>query len=274
MFLIKSIHLTVVYLILGGVLLGLSFIHSLFWFLGLIALVPLIHFLFNAKNAKNVFLGGYVFGVAFFCIVFIWFWSALPLDWLGIDNSFTGFIFIFMYWITAAIAAAFFIGLFSVTFFKLKTANHFDLILFPFLWVLFEYLRMWGYAIFSFGSESLFEPHFSVGFIGYTLASNQNLLLFAKIGGVFMLSFVAVFINIFIYRVVFMGMYHHKDTRIYTLVLLLALFTVIIFIPFSDFKYTSDAHGRSTVKVALLNTYFPSLTEFTKSETERRFSVL
>lgn len=261
--------------LLSGILLGISFNYPSFWFLSLFALIPFIHFLYTTTlSPPQIFLTGWLFGFIFLGIVFIWFWHTLPLDWFGIKNPLFGIAIILFSWGPVALTLSFFIGLFAVVFHKFKRRTIFDPLLMAFLWIFFEYFRMWGFALLTISSESLFGPHFSLGFLGYILASNYNLLQFALFGGVYTLGFIVVFINASLYQLIFVSKFR-LQRKLTAFFVASGVFIIFITIPFNVFNYffTEDNNEQQkTVTIAVLNTYFPSISGFPEEENEKRFN--
>lgn len=188
-----------IYPILSGILLSLSHNYSLFWWLSLVALIPLANFFYKTKKSKELFIGLLLFGFIFYGNVMIWLWGVNVFAWSGVSNFWLAKLIIFLYWIFFIVFVCIppLITFFWL-FFKFKTKTYLDIFLLAVLWVLMEYSRAFIYSIVYFGSNSLFGPHSTGGFLGYILASNYNLLQLAQFGGVYLLSFVVVFINFLI----------------------------------------------------------------------------
>jgi len=114
----------------------------------------------------------------------IWLWASYPLDWAGVSNNLLGWLAVLLHW-GIIVVLGFFIALFGLSFYVLKSRNWTDILLFPSLWVIFEFLRAWFYSILIIAPESLIGPFFTFGFLGHLLALNSNLLQLASIGGIY-----------------------------------------------------------------------------------------
>lgn len=175
--------------IISGVLLALSlppFNLSLFvWF----GFVPLLIFAQNkAITIRRVFEGGLITGIIYAIV------SVYPLStvrawwWFDVSGLVTASKAIFLFWVLffIVVCASILFGLFAVAFRKFAKNAFIDSLLFAGLWTLFEY----GRAILFAG--------FTWGHIGYALYNETYILQLAYFGGVYALTFFAVFINILI----------------------------------------------------------------------------
>ena len=181
----------------GGVVLGASFLSPLLWWLSLVALVPLFSLVHSpAFSPRKIFWYGWVYGFSFIGTVHLWIWQTLPLSWTGALSPSWGIALAFLCWFSVSLAQSFFIACFSVVASRIRQHSQFHTIFaVAALWVLLEYARMWGIAIFTWGEGSVLSPHYSVGFLGYALAPHDLLRELASIGGVYLLSFTVVCIN-------------------------------------------------------------------------------
>ncbi len=183
-------------LFLSGILLVLSYPPFNFAVLPFFSLLPLFFFL-NLKNIppKKSFLAGFITGFIFLGGVMLWLFDTFPLNWLGVENSFLGFLFLFSTWLLlTAILAAFF-GLFSLSLSFLSRRNFWDILLIPSLWIIFDYLRIWAFGLYLAGSESILGPHWTFGNLAYTVAHNPSLRFLASIGGIYLVTFLIILIN-------------------------------------------------------------------------------
>lgn len=268
--------------ILSGLLLALSnppfpageWGRFLIW----IALVPLLIFLGRKELTKKyIFFGGFLAGLIFFGSALSWFWGAYPLDWAGIENKLIGFPLTFFIWFLSASELALFVGLFSFVlrqFLKpagLQSINRNPqstirnpqstiynlkfLFLIPSLWILFEYLRAWGFGLFWLGPESLLGPHWTFGNLAYSLAESAPLLQLASVGGIYGLSFLAVLFNAALFLSVRAADFGKIKNYwpIGSAILLLLILNITGWLILKN----KDVAGKET-KVALLQTKIPS----------------
>jgi len=272
--------------IISGVLLGISFNYPVVWFLSLFALIPFLHLLHKKEvGLTKVFFLGWLFGLVFIGIVHTWVWNSLPLDWLGIESELFGAMSIFLVWLPISFVLSFFIGVWAIVSCRLlQEVERWSFlqgpkqqaVVVPFflasLWVLFEYLRMWGAVFYTWGGGSTFGAHYSVGFVGYILAENHNLLQLAGIGGVYLLSFVVISINGILYWFFFQSHFQLKKKRV-IFVSGLIIFLIFISLPF-DIWIDRNSKNSPPIHVALIQVQFPSILQFTQEESTKRFRSL
>lgn len=249
--------------ILSGILLILSYPPFNLPTLSFFSLVPLLFFL-NSKNTslKKSFLAGLITGFIFFAgNVMLWAFDTFPLGWLGIENNFLGFFLLLLLWLLVNIFLATFVGLFSLSYFFLKRQNFWDFLLIPSLWVIFEYLRTWSLGIFFLGRESLLGPHWTLGNLAYSLAKNPAMLNFSAIGGIYLVSFLAVLTNALLFS--FLEKPNQK---------LIIFFFLLIFL---SYFWPLDHHSMKgkTFQIALLQTKFPPSLEQTPAISWANFQV-
>ena len=239
--------------ILSGLLLGASINYpEQLWFLSLVSIVPFLYVLDRfIVSTRQTFLYGWLFGSIFLGSVLIWFWDTLPLDWLGIESVSISVLIVFVNWFSLTVALGLSFAFLFTLFKRYRRGSFFDVITLVVLWVVFEYLRMWIYALISLGEESLFAPHFSLGFVGYALAENQTLLQFAKFGGVYTLSAFAVLVNGISFWLI-----SQQKFSIRKKVYIAGAFLIILLVsPFATtFVTNDDIQGGNSVRVAVIYT--------------------
>jgi apolipoprotein N-acyltransferase len=159
-------------------------------------------------------------------------------------------------------------------FYKIKTGKIRDIFLSSLLWIFFEYLRAIGLSVFWAGPGALIGAHWSFGFLGYALAGNKFFLQFAGIGGVYILSFLIVFINgIFCHIfILFKNLpFNRKKFFLITSPLLIIIICLIIFgIKLNDNHYPNSRY----FKVAVIHTNFPNFFTITWEDFSKRLLVM
>ncbi len=198
--------------------------------------------------------------------VLFWYWSAVPLDWLNINNSNYAYLFTGLIWTTSSLIFVPGFIVFAVLFYKLKTNTAFDTIIAPSLWVLCEWSRAFFFSICAAGPSSLIGPHWTFGFLGYFLSESETLLPLASIGGVYLLSFAVVTFNYLIFHLVFStNSLKHK-----------ALSLVIFILVISSLMRIS-LEGKSTktanLKVAVVHTHHYSRPSIPAEVARKRFAT-
>ena len=186
--------------ILSGILLILAYPPNNVWFLVFIALIPLFLFLTSEKiDSKKAFIGGIVCGIVFMGWLFVWLLATYPFDWLGAIGAKKEAVFVLLIilYIIQTIFLGLFFGGFSWTIKRfLSGSNRLYLILIiPVFWVIFEYIRAWGFGILYFSKESLLGPHWTFGNLAYAFYNRPSLIQIADLGGIYLISFLVVLVN-------------------------------------------------------------------------------
>ncbi len=251
------------YPLISGVVMAVSFNFSSFWFLSFFGMIPFVIFLYQKKlNFKKVFIGGLFFGFVFMGSVLSWFWSTYPLKWVGIESGINAFFLILTIWFLSSIFFALFIATWTVIFYKFKKDNVGDIFFAASLWIVFEYIRALAFSILWISPVSLIGPHWTFGFLGYILAENKLTLSFASIGGIYLLSFIVILINIFIYYLLFTKTIAKTPQK--KLAYILFLFIFIFIISFLSYTFSNNIKNGKKLKVAMVDTYLPSSSTFDK----------
>ena len=174
------------------------------WVLSLVGLLPLFYLIYQPiSSPKKIFFWAWLWGAIYLFGIHLFAFSALPLDWAGIEGRWAGYLLVLYSNLFTVTVLGFFIGLWAFCLAKFKKNNWTDLVLAPFLWVLFEYLRALAYSIATYGEGGLIGPTWSLGFLGYNVAPSNFLLPLAGLGGVWLLSFMVVCINLIVYFIVY-----------------------------------------------------------------------
>lgn len=260
--------------ILSGILLSLGYPPSESRFLPWLAFIPLLFFLYLKQTArKSAFFGGYLTGSVFFAITTSWFLFASMADWVGPERKIIIILILALTWLAYILFVSVFTGAAAYLFFRLRSRNWLDIFLFPALWVIFEYFRAWGVAVFALGSVSLFGPHITLGHSGYALAETPFIVL-AETVGVYGLGFLLVFINCLIFSLLISAkkpVFQKKNISKFGLgfsVIFLIFALAYYFQNFRDEKKNSD---KNPIPASVIQTNFPSLFSYTP-EQETEFS--
>ncbi|MFH1979131.1 MAG: nitrilase-related carbon-nitrogen hydrolase [Patescibacteria group bacterium] len=255
---------------LSGLLLAVSFSYSFFWILSFFAIIPYFYFLFNIKSGKKSFWGSFLFGFIYAGFITSWVWTTYPLDWAGVSSQLLGLATLFLAWLVITLPISLFISLFGLSFYFLKKRKSLNIFFVPVLWIVFDYLRAWFFTFLIYSPETFLGPHFSIGFVGYVLAQNYNFLQLASIGGVHILSFLVVFVNIFVFWLFFVSRFG-RDKKIAGFVLLMLFLIVVAYFPIKVFSQKQENSIELTVSV--VHTSFPSFFTITSEDRENRMLV-
>lgn len=166
-------------------------------------MIPFLYSVRNAKNKKDVFLKGTILGITIFVNTSLWLYYPLV--------NFSGMFVIPCLFIVSI--AFILLGLIYGIWAWLYVYPLKKMLISPFWlaisWTGIEYLR---YRLLEF---------FPFGFAGYTQVGNLHILQLADIGGVFLLSFVVIILNGYLYKA------YLKHRLRYLIPVLLILITIV-----------------------------------------------
>lgn len=221
-----SLRSAVFYAVISAFIFGIIYDYgSYLWVGGLVAMIPLFFIIDHVKKDSwwHLFLVGWSFGTIFIGTVLVWFWSTLPLNWIGINNNVFGIVIVFIVWSLLTVPLAIFIGLFAILFRRFRKGFVRAFIIAPIAWILFEYARTFGFYLFSLGPGSNFGPHFTMGFLGYLLANNTQLLALSVWGDVYILSLLVVLVNGVLYEVLTNAYPLRKKILVFSTIILILI---------------------------------------------------
>ena len=200
------------------------------FFLGWLAILPLLYVLEKSSGKKGVLLG-WLFGFVFMAATS--YWLFIPIQ------SHTGIpvpIILILLVILFALLGLFY-ALWSYLYLFIKPNNRFSPFFVALSWTALEYFRYTLLTVFPFG------------FAGYTQVSFSSLLQFAELGGVFLLSFIVILFGGFIFNV----LYHGNRKSILALIGLL-----IIILGAGYFRYYQvERFAYEEISTGVINTNVP-----------------
>jgi len=268
--------------ILSGVLLILAYppydLEFLIWF----ALIPLFWFVFAEKiNPKKAFIGGTICGIVFFGKLFDWLFATAPFEWLGVTTKgevTLVFILLAVLWLIQTVFLGLFLGVFAYCLRRsLKYSTRLrlkHLIIIPALWIVFEYLRAWGFGILWLGKETLFGPHWTFGNLVYIIHNQTSLIQIADLGGIYLISFLIVLVNVGLFLIL------KRCARLnlpHIAVLLIILGLVgTAWIGYGAYKVKAKSHEVKAhkVRIAVLQTNFLSGSGFNTYQKKEVFKTV
>ena len=264
--------------VLSGVLLILAYSPSNFGIAVLIALIPLFYFLsLNSITPKRAFAGGTITGIIFFGKLFSWFFATYPFEWLGIvvkKDVILTLVLVGIIWLAQIIFFGLFVGAFSWIIKKLinRGLNNFlSLLIIPSLWIVFEYLRAWGFELLWLGKEILPGPHWTFGNLAYALHNNLSLIQIADIAGIYGISFLIVLINILLFKII-KTIKTSKKTAFVSLIFLILI--AIAWDGYGIYQLQKPFQSEKSIKLALLQTNFLSGSEFNAYQKQEVFKAV
>jgi apolipoprotein N-acyltransferase len=177
----------------SSILVAVSLVFPYAWFFAPFGLALLLRFIRDRKvSVAQVVYAGLVFGFITSAAGTAWFLSALPLESFPTSKMWIQVTAVVMTWgyVAASLAVPVPLGAVALKYVRSD-------LLFPFaagiVWTLVELGRMWGFAITTYGRQSLFGPHFSAAALGYTLTEHSTLLQLAHPWGLDALNFSVAF---------------------------------------------------------------------------------
>lgn len=244
-----------IYPLISGAIVSLAFSISGFWLLGFVAFTPFLFFLYHTKTTPMyAFIGGILFGVVFFGWTLSWFWGTYPLAWAGIQSNTVSFLVIFILWLLSSFIFSLSIGLWALVFkIFLEKRLWRDTLFASFLWILFEYAGAFAISIFWAGPSSVIGTQWTFSFLGYLLSENQFLLSLASFGGIYLLGFLVIAINIIIFFITRNIPSRKEIEQIILIVMILLSFVVIASVNLHN------APKEAPMTVALLTTTSPTV---------------
>lgn len=176
--------------LLGGLLLGIGFIWSSFWWVGLVGVPVLLHAITQSTTLRQVLIGSVLTFASKTSLAIFWFWSTYPIIWIDLALGNAELPVIGFYWVTVSLAIGLSGALFGFFLYQFKTrlGDWRSCVLVAPLWVLTEILGSIFFSIFTLGPGGSINAVFSFGYSGYLLGNHDWLLPLAAFGGVYMLS--------------------------------------------------------------------------------------
>ncbi|MBI5742710.1 MAG: hypothetical protein HZA25_02645, partial [Candidatus Niyogibacteria bacterium] len=251
---------------LSGLLLALAYppydVLGLIW----IGLLPLFFVLFVPKSSdKNTDLGprhalgiGMIFGLIYFGITYLPLLHTYPLGWAGITSPAIGLSLVFGIWalITFLGALPYSLLVLTTLFIKKRLTADRAIAIFPFLWVIFEYLRAYFISIALYGKGALLGAHWTNGHLGYALHDNSILLQSADLWGVYGLSLLVVAINAAVF---YIGLSYVLHRRVLWSKILIPFLILLVALAYGAWRIKNIEQATAATKsvnVALIQTDF------------------
>lgn len=240
-------------LILAAASSAIAIIFPLVWWLAPFGLALFFYVLLtHATSGSSAGWYGLVFGLITGGAGILWFWSTYPLTFLGITNPVIQIAAIGLTWLYVSLSLAVAIGVFAVVVWRLRLHPLLPLVI-PLLWVLAEEGRMWGFAVFTYASESLVGPHFSAASLGYVLTEHPYLLQLAYPFGIAALNGVVALMAIVALQLAQARAGRLKAMTAALVILLVGIGTLPLFISYRD-----TGEPMTTKRVAVLASDAPA----------------
>ena len=178
--------------LLSGLCFAMAFQATWLWPFGLLGVWWFVRAWQGRTTGRTVFLGSWLAGTLKAAGAIGWYWTIYPLDWLGFAPGLGQLIMIGLYWATCAMAIGVGFAVVWWLLWRLIKELHWQLMLFPVVWIVAEALGSLTFSIFSLGPGIVPNIDFSFGYVGYLFSDLSMFTPFAQLGGVYGLTFVFV----------------------------------------------------------------------------------
>lgn len=191
--------LRMMHTISAGALLGVGFVFPVLWPVVFFGIALFIYGVRQSESLKSAFFYGWLVGtILHMCALYAVFWETMPIDWFGISEPLVQIVAVGGVWMVNAMILGTGVGIAALFVHEYTDGSWRDLFLIPSGWVLSEWLGSIIIYVANFGPGSLFGPHFTLGWIGYQIAHDPFLLQAAWLGGIYVLSFIAICIGVLV----------------------------------------------------------------------------
>ena len=254
--------------LLIGILTGCFASTPHFWPLVGLSVVPLFS-LIEKKDVtkKSIFLCGALFGIGYSGVVLLWMWNWLAL--LLVTNLPIALSLLMAAYSWSIIVGAQAVGYGAWTIVHTVLKKRFSnraaaTALSAMFFVVAEILNAFLFQLLFLGDGGTAAPHFAYVMIGYALGQSTYALQYAWLGGVWLLSFVAIFFNL-----CFWNVYSRKEwSWLVPVVILCALPGLFLWLR------ERDTTVYPTMRIGFTQSNFDSNFEATPSYFRSKYSVL
>jgi apolipoprotein N-acyltransferase len=207
------------------------------------AFLLLFYLIEKERSLLRLVLYAALIGTGAHAGAFFWVWTVYPIHWLGDAPMLLQFLGIFVYWAISS----FVMGLGTVAFaaalrFFLRIPGWAVLLLTPLLWVGSELFRSFLFSVYQIAPGMTFNLDMGMGYVGNVLAVSPVLRQTAAFGGVYVLSYIAVFLALLIYLPL-------RSRRFYAAGIAVLTGAILLFIPFPYAIHSAPAIHRSVIAV-------------------------
>jgi len=234
-------------MIIAGLLITFSLTNPHLFFLSWFAFLPVMAALKNQRLKKS-FLNGWVLGIVIMIGSSYWLYYPL-IDFSGLPGISIIIILALLF-----ILMGIFYGLWALFFVYINGKKEIHPFLFACSWIAFEYVRF------------KVIPAYPLGFIGYTQIEWKSLIQFADTGGMFLVSFILLLINVYIFKLL--------KKRSFKFVIPLFLIIILIF-SYGGYKYKHYNNKQyEELAIGIVNTRVPQINKWKSSWIEKNIDEL
>lgn len=265
-------------IIASGVLTGLIFSASLPFSDGPMGTAAVLGFVFLLltlellPDGQKSFLAGFGAGAVYFLFAYQWFWSAYPLKIIGAESRLSAFFLILSVWLATGLSSALFWGTATGLFKKVERKfSWFVLLVFPSVFVFFEYLRSFLLGVIWYGPEAHFGPHWTIGNLAYGFNHSWLALKISSWVGVYGLTFLLAVSGATVFALwrktaEFPKIRLVKKMFPPVFVLALIIFHLAFYLPWQKFFSSPSSPEEKNAAVAAMETDRPTKPSYTGEE--------
>ena len=234
-----------IFSIISGILLALSFQKFNFYFLAWIAFIPLIYCIYK-NNLKYSILYGFVTGITYSLIAFNWMFLFL---FINTKSMIAALIVAILFWLYQSI----YFMLWSIFFYVVKNYNKVVVAVFiASLWVIFEYIK------------NYFLSGFPINLLGYSQSCFTQIVQLADIFGVYGISFIVMLINSLLFYLLY-----NKNKKF--LIAVILIFCTVLLYGFARIYQISKMNAGEAINVGVVQ---PNVSQEKRSKQELRKEII
>jgi|GEM_PF-3059534 len=183
----------------SGVCLLLSQLNKAFWPLVFVGIAVFIFLSIYTKSQKEILAYSLIVGALKAGGGYMWIWEAFPIGWIQDYGLVTQVLFFGSFYLGIILFNGLGLVLVGYLLNRFCQKDIYLLILAPIYWVLGEVVGSLALSIWLLGDGSFINAYLSHGYVGIPLANLDILVPFAKLLGIYSLSYLAVLLSITIY---------------------------------------------------------------------------
>lgn len=233
-----------IFSIISGILLALSFQKFNFYFLAWIAFVPFIYCIYKS-NIKYSIIYGFITGIIFSLISFNWMFLFLLTNTNSMKAS---LIVSVLFWLYQSI----YFVIWSILFNVVKKNNEITVSVFiSSLWVFLEYIK------------NYFLGGFPINLLGYSQSSFTTIIQIVDVFGVYFISFIIILINIFIF-------YWLKEQNKKYLIISILIILFLLIYGHMRINQFSEINSENKIKIGVVQ---PNIEQYKKWDEKRKQEI-
>ena len=228
-----------IFSIISGILLGLSFQKFNLFLFAWVAFIPLIYCIYK-NNLKSSVLYGFVTGITYSLIAFNWMFLFLLTNTKSMKAA---LIVAILFWLYQSIY--FVLWSFIICFIK-KNNNLIILVFSSSVWAILEYIK------------NYFLSGFPINLLGYSQSSFTALIQFADVFGVYGISFIIILINFLLFYWIY-----NKNKKY--LIAAFIIISILLIYGFIRINQISKINYKEEIKIGVVQPNIPQEKKWRRS---------